>query len=64
MIFRRLMIVPRFYFSEAAQTIEGICNNIKDISLQLLRIHLQEDMQDLYLLPLLKPMFFRLLLPI
>jgi hypothetical protein len=46
MILKRLMMMPRFCFSEAAQSIEGNTPFIKDINLQLSLIHLQADMLD------------------
>ena len=57
-------MIPRFCFSEAAQTIEGTLFGIKDINLQHLLIHLQEDMLDLFLPQLLKVMLFKPLLKI
>ena len=48
--------MPRFCFSEAAQTIEGNSLNTQDINLQLSPIHLPEDTQDLFLPQLLKVM--------
>ena len=56
MILKRLMMMPRFCFSEAAQTIEGNSLNTKDINLQLSPIHLPEDTQDHFLPQLLKVM--------
>ena len=56
MILKRLMMMPRFCFSEAAQTIEGNSLNMQDINLQLSPIHLPEDTQDLFLPQLLKVM--------
>ena len=43
MIFRRFAVLPRFFFSEAPQSIEGILAVIKDISHLLLLILHRED---------------------
>ena len=52
MILKRLMMMPRFCFSEAAQSIEGTIPLIKDINLQHSLIHPQAGTLDRFsLLP-------------
>jgi hypothetical protein len=59
MFLKRLMMMPRFCFSEAAQTIEGIFHSIKDINLLLLLILLQVVMLDHFSLLLQRAMLCR-----
>lgn len=54
MMLRRLTMLPRFCFSEAAQTIEGNHRNTQDISLQHSLIPPQGDTQDPFSLQLPK----------